>query len=126
MAALQKTEGEVFYTDIQNILRDEYLENISRTPFFVFQSTGRECFVSDAKILDGLRKKTLDVDIDTESANKRMSASVSIEKTLKSLLEEKEAQITNPNQIQTVSNGIFDSIKKKMSGSEFSEFFDIE
>jgi len=40
-AALRKLEGAVYYTDIANALRDEFLETTNQTPHFVFQCTGR-------------------------------------------------------------------------------------
>jgi hypothetical protein len=56
-----KTEGVVFYTDIINTLRDEFIDNNLQTPFFVSQHTGREQFVDDAKRLDVCVPKTLSV-----------------------------------------------------------------
>ena len=47
-AALRKLDGIVYYTDIIDTLRDEFLSNNLQTPFFVSQHTGREQFVDDA------------------------------------------------------------------------------
>jgi hypothetical protein len=66
-AALRKTEGVVFYTDIINTLRDEFIDNNLQTPFFVSQHTGREQFVDDAKRLDGLRKMLEEIQVATVS-----------------------------------------------------------
>ena len=61
-AALRKTEGAVYYTDIVNSLRDAFIQNDDQTPFFVFQVTGRESFVDNAHRLDALRDQvTADV-----------------------------------------------------------------
>ena len=56
-AALRKTDGAIFYTDIIYALRDEFIDNNDQTPFFVAQGTGREQFVDDAKRLDALRAR---------------------------------------------------------------------
>lgn len=58
-AALRKTEGVVYYSDIIDTLRDEFLANDSQTPHFVAQGTGREQFAENAKSLDALRAKLL-------------------------------------------------------------------
>jgi hypothetical protein len=54
-AALRKTEGVVYYTDIISALRDDFLENNDQTPHFVSQMTGREQFVDNAAKLSALR-----------------------------------------------------------------------
>lgn len=56
-ATLRKTEGTVYYTDVIDALRDEFLENNNQTPHFVSQGTGREQFVDNAKRLGRLRSK---------------------------------------------------------------------
>jgi len=65
-AALRKTEGTVYYTDIIDALRDEFLNNNSQTPHFVSQGTGREYFVENAKRLDAMRAKLFELDNETE------------------------------------------------------------
>ena len=54
-AALRKTEGIIYYTDIIDTLRDDFLGNNSQTPHFISQGTGREQFVDNAKKFDTLR-----------------------------------------------------------------------
>ena len=51
-AALRKTEGVVYYTDIIDALCDEFLDSDSQTPHFVSQGTGREQFVETARRFD--------------------------------------------------------------------------
>jgi hypothetical protein len=47
-ATLRKQDGIIYYSDITNNLRDEFLGNNSQTPHFISQGTGREQFVDDA------------------------------------------------------------------------------
>ena len=58
-AALRKTECIVYYSDIIDTLRDEFIDSDSQTPHFVSQGTGREQFVETAKRFDELRAKLL-------------------------------------------------------------------
>jgi hypothetical protein len=58
-AALRKTEGIVYYADIINTIRDEFIDNNNQTPHFVSQGTGREQFIENAKYLDELRAKEI-------------------------------------------------------------------
>lgn len=65
-AALRKKEGVVYYSDIIDTLRDEFLRNDSQTPHFVAQGTGREQFAENAKQFDALRAKLLSQFAETE------------------------------------------------------------
>jgi len=54
-AVLRKEEGPVFYTDITNTIRDDFLNDDEQTPHFVSQGTEREVFVEDAARLKACR-----------------------------------------------------------------------
>jgi hypothetical protein len=54
-ATLRKQDGIIYYSDITNNLRDEFLGNNSQTPHFISQGTGREQFVDDAAKLRDFR-----------------------------------------------------------------------
>jgi len=56
-AALKKSEGRVFYSDIAATIRDDFLEDQEHTPHFITQVTGREVFVEDASRLEPLRSR---------------------------------------------------------------------
>jgi hypothetical protein len=123
-AALRKTEGVVFYTDIVNTLRDEFIDNKLQTPFFVSQHTGREQFVDDAKKLDGLRKALEEA----SSAATQSRAQQSAPKPLPLLqrLQAAEAKMANPDIITSFVGRFFDNLLGKISASEFAGFFDLE
>jgi hypothetical protein len=125
-AALRKTEGVVFYTDVINTLRDEFLENNTQTPFFVSQYTGREQFVDDARRLDGLRSvinKPRTVGGDQSQAEQQVAAPTP---TLLDMLESAEAKVAKPELMSTFVGTFFDSLKVKFSTDEFAAFFDFD
>ena len=126
LAALRKSEGIVYYTDIINTLRDATLHNHDQIPFFVSQGTGRERFVDDAKCLDSLRAKLAEEeklplqleDIDQQDSDAPLSA--------QALLEEAEENLATPEKIEFFVDTFFDDLIEKVSNDEFSEFFDLE
>lgn len=125
-AALRKTTGSIFYTDIINTLRDEFYDNNAQTPFFVSQHTAREQFVDDAARLDALRKAL--TEITTGSTNSlpiaQQIAAPSI--TLLERLTAADAKVAKPDVLPKFVGDFFDSLIKKVSTSEFGEFFDLE
>ena len=124
-SALCKSKGIVYYTDIINTLRDEFLQNNEQTPLFVSQVTGREQFVDDAKRLDNLRAK---LEANTESSLQSDSEdrqAQTVELNLETLLEGAEKNVATPEKIASFANILFDSLIEKVSKEEFSEFFDL-
>lgn len=123
-SVLRKPEGIVYYTDIISALRDEYIQNVEQTPFFVSQGTGREQFVDDAKCFDALRAKL---------ASMTMIAPALVEEqqlsdepaTLRSLLQNAEENTANPEQVSSFVDNLFDSLINQLSNNEFSEFFEL-
>ena len=126
-AALRKTEGAVFYTDIISTLRDEFMDDISQTPHFISQHTGREQFVDDAKKLDSLRSAL-------EEA--RATAIVPVAQApvgvnapppkLIDRLRAADAKVATPGIMSKFVGEFFDDLIQKISTAEFSEFFDAE
>lgn len=123
-AALRKSEGVVFYTDIINTLRDEFMDNNLQTPFFVSQHTGREQFVDDAKQLDSLRK-TLEVHssaIEAQAARNVARPAL----TLLDRLRAADAKTAAPEIMKKLVSEFFDALIEKISTSEFADFFNLE
>ncbi len=58
-ACLLKEQGAVYYSDVENALRDAFLNDSNQTPHFIRQSTSQEKFCNDASRLDGIRKEYL-------------------------------------------------------------------
>ena len=55
-ACLQKEEGIIYYSDVENALRDAFLHQDGQTPHFIRQGTAQERFCNDASRLDEFRK----------------------------------------------------------------------
>jgi caspase domain-containing protein len=125
-AALRKTGGPVFYTDIINTLRDEFIDNDSQTPFFVSQHTAREQFVDDATRLDALRKALTEIQT---TANNQVQIAQQIVPVTMNLLERlaaADAKVVKSDVMANFVGTFFDNLIKKVSTSEFAEFFDHE
>lgn len=125
-AVLRKTEGIVFYTDIINTLRDEFINNNSQTPFFVSQGTGREQFVDDAKRLDGMRRSLEEIRTAVATQNEIVQQAALPPMTLVERLRTVEAKIVTPDLMSNFVGSFFDGIIKKVSTNEFVDFFDVE
>jgi hypothetical protein len=125
-AALRKTEGAVFYTDIISTLRDEFMQNSSQTPFFVSQHTGREQFVDDAKKLDGLRKTIEEVRAEQISLALVEQQSTTAPLSLLERLRIADARVVTPELMKRFIGTFFDDLIAKISVGEFAEFFDLE
>ena len=124
-AALRKSKGSVYYTDIINMLKDEFLQNNEQIPFFVSQGTGREQFVDDAKRLDKLRAKlqaNTESSLQSDSEDRQAPHTVP---SLQTLLEEAKKNVASPEKISSFVNIIFDDLIEKVSNDEFSDFFDL-
>jgi hypothetical protein len=122
-AALRKTEGPVFYSDIMSTLRDAFIDNDSQTPHFVSQGTGREQFVDDAKRLEHLRasledERTADA-AEAQSEQLAQPAPASLLDRLRAA----DARIVTPELMSRFVASFFDSLINTLSGGDFGEFF---
>ena len=125
-SALRKTEGVVHYTDIIYSLRDEFIGNDTQTPFFVSQGTGREQFVDDAKRLYSLRDA---LSLAEQSLLEVGSSGSQIESalvTLPDLLASIESRSATSEKINFFVDGLFDSLRERISDDEFSDYFDLD
>ncbi|HWW15819.1 MAG TPA: caspase family protein [Candidatus Dormibacteraeota bacterium] len=125
-AALRKTDGTVYYTDIIDTLRDEFLDNNNQTPHFVSQGTGREHFVENAKRLDGLRAK-----LSAQAGNAVPSVNVtSAAQPLPSaldILQRAENKFAKKELAQAFIARLFDKLSEKASSDDsFGQFFSSE
>jgi len=131
-ASVRKTDGTVYYTDVVNTLRDDFLGNDDQTPFFVSQGTGREILFDDATNLSVLREtlraqwsvngfqpdgdengENTIVDCDTQSISPV------------DLLIAAEDTMGSPEEVQALINGIFDGVLEKLKISNFGEYFEL-
>lgn len=122
-ATLQKRDGVVYYTDIVNYLRDEFIDNDSQVPFFVSQHTGREQFVDDAKKLDELRKR---IEAERTAITVARVPDPAPALSLLDRLKAASAKTATPEIIGTFVGCFFDNLTKGLSDNEFGEFFTID
>ena len=126
-AALRKTAGTVYYTDIVNTLRDEFIQNDDQTPFFVSQATGREQFVDDAKRLDDLRAQLAKPSgSNPQSQPGDLQTPQAHPPTLRTLLEVAESNVATPDIIHSFVNTFFDNLTQTVSNTEYTDFFDLK
>lgn len=112
-AALHKTDGAVYYTDIVNILRDEFIDNVAQTPYFGSQMTGRETFVDDAKQLNGLRARLRSVVASEQQAHGEVAdipAAGVVAPTLSELLQRLDEKFSTREVAQTFILELFNSV----------------
>ena len=121
-AALRKLDGPVYYIDVVNFLRDTFIQNNEQTPFFVFQVTGRETFVDDARRLDALRSRVKA----QVSAAAEAGQQESVTPAIQQLLEVAEQKVATPTLIEEFVDRFFDALIQEVSDDEFSEFFDFD
>ncbi len=122
-AALNKTEGPVYYTDIISVLRDKYIGNELRTPYFVTQGTGLEKFCDDASFLDSLRKE------ETESSPviQRLQEIAISEPSNVDILTEYESKLVTTELANTFIDRVFSYLHSKVeSKKKFQEFYNLE
>jgi hypothetical protein len=125
-AALSKTEGTVYYTDIIDALRDKFLDNNNQTPHFVSQGTGREQFVENAKRLDGLRAKLFAQTNNTE-ISLNVSSTIQPPSSTLDILERAEKKFAKKELAQAFISRLFDKLAEKASsGDSFGQFFSSE
>jgi hypothetical protein len=127
-ASVRKTDGTVYYTDIANTLRDDFLENDDQTPFFFNQGTGREALVSDATVLASFRDRlatewgistSLGPDLASPVANPPSAAP-----TFQELLDRAEQRMTSPEGANALIGKIFDGVIAKFDASGFASIFE--
>jgi len=122
-AALSKTEGIIYYTDVIAALRDQFIDHDSQIPFFVSQYTGREQFSDDAHKLDKLREALKLRDVATATAPTVTEPTApAVQPTLAELLSSAEAKLATPDLISTFVATFFDSLKDRLTQAEFPEF----
>ena len=126
VAALRKSEGIVYYTDIIEALRDEFLDNDSQTPHFVSQGTGREQFTEDASRLDKLRNRLLSETGRTEGSPSTSSLITTTSNPM-DILEKAEQKFAKKSVAQAFISQLFDKLIQRASqGDEKAELFTSE
>ncbi len=125
-ACVRKTEGPIYYTDIINTLRDDFIGNNSQTPHFVSQGAGREVFVDDVVKLDKFRAQfEALISPPSEEAAEDVGVSEGQESpSLLTMLEQAELSMANPERMKTFIDGLFDGIEGRLKNGEFGDFYE--
>ena len=125
-AALRKAEGTVYYTDIIDALRDEFLNNNSQTPHFVSQGTGREYFVESARRLDSLRAELSVLDSRAEQSVDTTQL-VASELSPLAILERAEKRFAKKDRAQAFIADLFAKVSERAaSDGTFGDLFQSE
>jgi hypothetical protein len=131
-ASIRKTEGVVYYTDITNTLRDDFIGNDDQTPFFVNQGTGREILVEDASKLGDFRQALLtrwrpdnvDGEESDEGDEGERAIVVATPRTPLELLAVAEKRMGDPESVRSLIDDLFDGVVQKFNESEFADLFE--
>ncbi|WP_281823943.1 caspase family protein [Jannaschia rubra] len=122
-ACLLKEEGIVYYSDVENALRDAFLNQDGQTPHFIRQGTSQERFCNDASRLDELRKMHSDQPKTEEEAPATPVAAFAL---AKAAIERIEAQVPSKKEAQAFINGVFEeTLGHSDLTPEVAEFFDV-
>jgi len=106
------------------VLRDEFIDNNSQTPHFVFQGTGREEFVESAKRLDGLRTKLSEI---LREAVRNIPAVAEQPTTILDILQKAEEKFAKKETAKALISRFFDYLTRKISSTgSFGDIFDAE
>lgn len=134
-ASIRKTEGPVYYSDVINILRDEFIENDEQTPFFVAQGTGRELLVDDAEKLQPFREEYQarwsatsggqDGEAQEDGAGSRELVSSEPPSTME-LLMAAEEKMGSPDVAKAMIDRLFDGVLNRFKLGELADIFELE
>jgi hypothetical protein len=122
-AALRKTEGPVFYTDIMSTLRDSFIDNDSQTPHFVSQGTGREQFIDDAKRLEHLRASLEEARTADVAQTQAEQLAEPPPTSLLERLQTADTKIVTSKLMSRFVGSFFDNLIRKLSGGDFGDFY---
>ena len=126
-ASLRKTEGPVYYTDLTGSLRDAYLDNNDRMPYFANQGAGRAVLADDASRLAELRTHLEQLYASDEAVVQDITDdNLEQDESLLSLLQKAEEAAVTSEQVSAFVNSLFDGIISEVNDSEFSQYFDID
>lgn len=122
-ACLQKEKGAIYYSDVENALRDAFLHQDGQTPHFIRQGTSQERFCNDASRLDELRKMFFDQQGSEEEVR---AIPVGAFDLAKAAIEKIEAQVPTKEEAQAFINGVFEETLEHSSLTpEIAEFFKV-
>jgi hypothetical protein len=137
-ACLRKASGPVYYNDVANTLRDDFIENDDQTPQFVQQGSGRECLVDDVTTLRDFRAHYAErwPDPDAEEGDlvceegDRAGTDILVTEpgvpmTPIEVIKAAEARLVSPEAAGSFVATLFDGVIARFSSGEFGDAFDV-
>lgn len=129
-ATLQRAEGPIFYNDVINALRDDFLDDERQTPFFISQGTARELLVDDASKLASFRTlfdERWGGDIsDVEDEREEGRVPGASERSLTELLAEAEERVAGPDEAKATIDTLFDNTIGRLTDDFFADMFELQ
>ncbi|MDO6590510.1 hypothetical protein DS901_18110 [Loktanella sp. D2R18] len=124
-ACLQKEKGPVYYSDVENALRDAFLQHDGQTPHFIRQGTSQEKFCNDAARLNDLRTVFLRPP-DTDETLAESAPPATALALAKTAIEKIETKVPSKDEAQAFIDGVFASILDDSSMTpEIADFFEV-
>lgn len=124
-AAIRRSSGPIFYTDIINTIRDDFLNDQNQTPHFVSQGTGRAKFATDAADLSGFSADFMKKWGDQASTLVVATTANTASQTMLQLIQEAENHFVIPEDAEQYIAELFDGITSRFNTEDFSEFYDV-
>lgn len=125
LAASRERSGPVYYSDIINTLRDDFLDDDEHTPHFVSQGTGREEFANDASLLQDFRKTLVSDESVEATAEIEVSPATAPSQSLVDLMRKADAELATPKLAEAYISGLFDKLKFLLKEGFLSEFYNL-
>lgn len=125
-AALRKEKGPVYYTDLINTIRDDFLNDDDQTPHFVSQGTGREKFVAEAENLANYRAEFAEKWQPLPVSSTAVVTANTTSQSMIHLIQEAESHFVAPAEAENYISHLFDGVIERLNTDDFSEFYDID
>ncbi|NVO22627.1 caspase family protein [Donghicola mangrovi] len=124
-ACLFKEQGAVYYTDVENALRDAFLRHPGQTPHFIRQGTSQEKFCDDASRLNEFRTGFWASQDEHETQEETAPAATAIA-LAKAVIENIETKVPSKEDAQAFIDGVFKTALNRNSlAPEIADFFKI-
>lgn len=124
-SCFQKSQGPLYYSDVENGLRDAFLDNPAQTPHFTRQGTAQEKFCDDAARLMSFRADYLDALSGAAPGKKESKPVLNSFAAAKAAIDKIEEQVPVKDQAQAfiddVINATLELAKLSPDASGFFE-----
>lgn len=124
-ACLFKEQGVVYYSDVENALRDAFLNHSAQTPHFIRQGTSQEKFCGDARRLDQFRMTFLAPPAGDENPEEAAPPATAIA-LAKAVIESIETRVPSKEDAQAFIDGVFEAtLSNSGLTPEVADFFEV-